>query len=69
MVFLIALVPAMVVLAVGFLTRRKGPTLMAAILMAILGAITGSPVYMALDLVCVLVGYLVATSFFKKPQT
>lgn len=68
MVFLIALVPAFVVLMVGFVTRRKGPTLTAAILAALLGALTGSPVYMALDLVCVLVAYLVASSFFKKPQ-
>ena len=69
MMFLIALVPAFVVLMVGFISKRKGPTLAAAILAAILGAATGSPVYMALDLVCVLVAYLVASSFFKKQES
>ena len=66
MVFLIALVPAFIVLLVGAMSKRTGPTLTVAIIAALIGAATGSPVYMALDLLCVLVAYLIASSFFKQ---
>jgi len=66
MVFLIALVPAIVVFLVGVFTRRKGPTITAAIIAGLLGAVTGNPAYMALDIICVVVAYLAATSMFKE---
>lgn len=40
MVFVIALVPAIVVFLVGAVTRRKGPTLTSAIIAGVLGAVT-----------------------------
>lgn len=66
MVFVIALVPAIIVFLVGAITRRKGPTLTAAIIAGVLGAVTGHPAYMALDIVCVVIAYLAAAPMFKK---
>ena len=60
MIWLIALVPAIVVLLVAIGTESKAATLSAASIAALLGLLTGSPVYAVLDLGAVAVATLFA---------
>ena len=65
-VFAIAAAHAVPVVLVGAISRRKGPTIITAVFVGAVGALTGSPVYMAIDIVAVVIGYLVASSFFRS---
>ena len=60
MIWLIALVPAVVVLLIAIQTENKAATLIAAVLAALLGLLTGSPAYAALDLAAVVVATVFA---------
>jgi hypothetical protein len=53
MVYLIALLHGVPVLVVGLASNSKSRAIYTAIFMATLGAITGNPVYMAIDLLAV----------------
>lgn len=65
MIALIALVPAVVVFIVSFWTDSKGWTLFSAVLMAILGAATGNPIFAGLDIVVVFVAYVWSNYLLK----
>ena len=60
MIWLIALVPAVVVILVAIWTESKGATLLAALIAALLGLLTGSPAYAVLDLGAVAIATLFA---------
>ena len=62
MIWLIALVPAVVVILVAIWTKSKGATLFAASIAGVLGLLSGSPAYAALDLGAV----AIATAFAWK---
>lgn len=64
-IFAIAAIPAAVVYLVGLLSKNRSKTLMAAIAMVLLGAVTGSPAYIFTDLFFVVVAYLWTSGNFK----
>ena len=59
-VILIAAAPAVAVVAVALYTKSKLATFIAAVIAATLGVVTGSPAYIALDLLFVAVATYLA---------
>lgn len=57
MIILIALIPALGVFLVAATTANKSTTTVAALIAAAIGVFTGNPIYMALDVGCVIVVY------------
>lgn len=63
MVLLIAGIPALIVILVGWYTKSKWRTRVAALIAAAVGVLTGSPIYATLDVAFVVIGYLLAMKF------
>ena len=66
-ILLICLAHAVPVWVVGIWFRSKGVTLVTAILSAVVGVLTGGPVFAILDLLAIVVAYQMASAFFRKP--
>ncbi len=70
-IFLIAAVPAAFVVLIGFYTKSKFKLILAALLAGALGVVTGHPMYMAIDIVAVAIGFWFgwrATNLEKEPE-
>jgi len=65
-VFLIAVVPALIVVAAGLISRNKVRTAWVAAAMGVVGVRAGSPVYMLIDAVCVAAAYLWVIGVIQK---
>lgn len=65
-VFLIAVIPALIVVAAGLISRNKVRTAWVAAAMGSVGAWTGSPAYMLVDVVCVAAAYLWVIGVIQK---
>lgn len=65
-VFLIAVVPAIGVVAVAEKTKNRGAVVVAALAAATLGVVTGSPAYMGIDLLCVGIATWISWEITKK---
>lgn len=62
MIFLIALLPALVVFCVAAISESRVKTTVAAFIAAAVGVLTGNPAYMALDLLFVIIAYWISMS-------
>jgi hypothetical protein len=69
MVFLIAIIPALFVFAVGVMSASKFKTRASAIIAALLGVFTGNPTFMAIDLVAVVIAYGLVSVTWSKAGT
>lgn len=68
MVFLIAIIPALIVFMVGIGSASKSKTRAWAIIAVLLGVFTGNPAFMVLDLVAVAIAYGIASLAWHKPD-
>lgn len=68
MVLLIAGIPALIVIFVGWYTKSKWRTRVAALIAAAVGVLTGSPIYATLDVAFVVIGYLLAMNLIIAEQ-
>ena len=67
LVFLIAAIPAAVVVLVAKKTRNKAAIIATALVAVALGVLTGNPAYMGVDLVCVAVAVLISWQIAGTP--
>lgn len=65
MIALIALVPALIVFLVGIGTGSKSKTATAALIAAVVGVMTGNPLYMLLDVAATAAAYALAMSMMS----
>lgn len=63
MVLLIAGIPALIVILVGWYTKSKRHIRVAALVAVAVGILTGSPIYATLDVAFAVIGYLLAMKF------
>ena len=66
-VFLIAALPAVGVVVVAEKTRNKGAVVVAALVAAALGALTGNAAYLGVDLLCVGIAVYISWNITKTP--
>lgn len=66
-VFLIATLPAVGVVLVANKTRNKGAVVVAALVAAALGALTGNPAYLGVDLLCVGIATYISWNITNTP--
>lgn len=66
-VFLIAALPAVGVVVVAEKTRNKGAVVVAALVAAALGVLTGNPAYLGVDLLCVGIAIFISWNITNTP--